>query len=862
MFARRLTVGAVTGLLLAVSMAHAAALFPLSGIDGSNGIRLNAPGAFTAAAAGDVNGDGFPDLIVGAPRSNSGNGAAYVVFGKSTALPATLDLTTLNGSNGFRITGPAGGQTGISLASAGDFNGDGIGDLVIGAFNTANGGSSRGSVFVVFGRANFGSTLDLTALNGANGFRMDGSVDNTNLGYSVDGGRDLNGDGKPDIVIGSYPVAAPGVVYVLFGTNATFSATFNLATLNGSNGLRINGVANNDSLGSALSQLRDVNGDGRADLVIGSRNADRAYVVFGRSSFSSPFNLSAIDGSNGFKIDGAGSSDNTGYSVSGGDFNGDGLGDIVVGGDRSIATSGAAAYVVFGHASAFSASVGVSTLTGATGFRVDPAVVDDNSGQVVAGVGDANGDGIDDLVIGASGADNAGTNSGSTFMVFGRPTPFPATIGLATLSGVDGLRFDGFGAAQASGGGVAAAGDFNRDGVADFVVLAEGGNYAMVAYGNGAPKIVGGPATLGAFLEDAPSSYFVQLAVGSYYSDAQAIGGIAITSSPTVSPSGVWQYTLDFGANWLPVPSGLANSNALVLSSFDAIRFAPVADFNGVSPVLPVRLWDGADGYTHGGGRDISASIGSFGGFSAAELSVTQPVTAVNDPPSFAITTVPPASNEDVPQSVPNVAGNFSPGPANESAQVVLSYVVSNVTPGMFASGPSVAADGTLTYTPATNVSGLASFELRVRDNGGTSNGGNDLSPANTVQLTINAVNDAPTLTATSPGPVVNTSGTNTITGWASFSPGPADESAQSALQYQVSNIDFPALFAVAPAVAANGNLTFTPAPGFAGTSTFDVRVQDSGGTANGGIDFSAPKTFSITVITPGQDKVFSDSFD
>jgi hypothetical protein len=364
-------------------------------------------------------------------------------------------------------------------------------------------------VFVVFGRASFGATLDLTTLNGSSGFRMDGAVDNTYLGFSVDGGRDLNGDGRPDIVIGSFPVAAVGITYVVFGSTATFPSVFNLAGLNGSNGLRINGVANNDSLGSSLALLRDVNGDGRADLVIGSQSADRAYVVFGRASFTSPFNLTAIDGSNGFKIDGTVGTDTIGYDVSGGDFNGDGIGDVVVGCSRSFVPGGAAAYVVFGRNTAFSASVDVSPLAGSTGFRVDPANNDDNSGLVVAGVGDANGDGVDDLAIGASGADNGSNNAGSTFLVFGRTTAFPGTINLANLSGVDGLRFDGYAASQASGGGVGAAGDLNRDGVVDFAVAAEGGNVATVVYGNGSPKVVNAPSVLGAFNEDGLQGYFV-----------------------------------------------------------------------------------------------------------------------------------------------------------------------------------------------------------------------------------------------------------------------------------------------------------------------------------------------------------------
>jgi len=120
-------------------------------------------------------------------------------------------------------------------------------------------------------------------------------------------------------------------------------------------------------------------------------------------------------------------------------------------------------------------------------------------------------------------------------------------------------------------------------------------------------------------------------------------------------------------------------------------------------------------------------------------------------------------------------------------------------------------------------------------------------------------VNDQPGFTATSPASVNEDAGEQTLTSWATFNPGPADEAAQTAT-YTVSNIGTPGLFATAPAIDTNGNLTYTPAANAFGTSTFDVKVQDSGGTANGGIDTSTTQAFTITVNSVNDQPSFSNS--
>jgi len=270
----------------------------LANLNGGNGFTINGINAgcgigYSASGAGEVNGDGLADIIIGASGALSGAGQSYVVFGSRSLFPAQFNLASLNGQNGFALNGiNAGDYSGAFVSGAGDVNGDGLADIIISGHGALSG---AGQSYVVFGsRGGFPATFNLANLNGANGFVINGI--NAGSINKVSSAGDVNGDGLADIIIcGHGALSGAGQSYVVFGSRGGFPATFNLANLNGANGFTINGIRVNafDCYSGSANSIGDVNGDGAGDIIINALYAGgfssliwKSYVVFGRNSLT------------------------------------------------------------------------------------------------------------------------------------------------------------------------------------------------------------------------------------------------------------------------------------------------------------------------------------------------------------------------------------------------------------------------------------------------------------------------------------------------------------------------------------------------------------------------------------------------
>lgn len=492
-------------------------------VEGINPNFGNGVGSGTAVSgAGDINGDGIEDFVVGVRRAASGTpgspvfeaGEVYVVFGRVGGFAASFDPSTLNGTNGFRIDGGREALAlGFSIDAAGDFNGDGFDDLVIGTQAESLGQSAvPGEAFVLFGRATgFAPAIDINALAPGEGFRI---VDPNpsipgQLGRAVAGIGDFNDDGFDDIAIGEAKSGNPfqssledGAVHVIFGSAAGFptapgpGGTTPSALPSGfANAITFHGPLQDAGLGTSIAR-GDFNGDGISDMVTLAPGApfrspaERfGVVLFGDDTYPAPgyfsYDLSALpqDASAGFLLRQV--SDPAAVVGNAGDVNGDGIDDILIGAPNGVnpvtgQATGLVA-VVFGTATP-SFNVFPANLDGTNGFFVFGDEARGLLGSSVATAGDINNDGYDDVIIGAPGENRTpipGQTSdwlaGAAYVVYGGPSPVAANLFAADLDGQNGFAIEGLSPASVNpddGLGQAVTGnvDVNGDGIDDIIV--------------------------------------------------------------------------------------------------------------------------------------------------------------------------------------------------------------------------------------------------------------------------------------------------------------------------------------------------------------------------------------------------------
>jgi VCBS repeat-containing protein len=704
----------------------------------------------SVSSAGDVNGDGYDDLIIGAYRDDSGGynaGAAYVIFGKSTGF-GTIDLgTALAATDGFKIQGDFDfDNAGWSVSSAGDVNGDGYDDLIIGARGNDSGGSNAGAAYVIFGKSTGFGTIDLgTALAATDGFKIQGDAPNDSAGVSVSSAGDVNGDGYDDLIVGAHyndsGGADAGAAYVIFGKAAGFG-TIDLGTaLAATAGFKIQGDFDSDAAGISVSNAGDVNGDGYDDLIVGANlndsggsDAGAAYVIFGKSAGFRTIDLgTALAPGAGFKIQGDVVDDQTGVSVSSaGDVNGDGYDDLIIGArlNDSGGNNAGAAYVIFGKSAGFGTIDLGTALAAADGFKIQGDANNDYAGFSVSSAGDVNGDGYDDIIVGAYRNDSGGTNAGAAYVIFGKAAGF-GLIDLGTaLAATAGFKVLGDADSDLAGRSVSSAGDVNGDGYDDLIVGAafndSGGSNAGAAY------VVFGRASVSA--NTAPT-------LGANAGLTLAEGATGTITSTLLDFNDAEQ--ADNAINYAvttAATNGTLRLNGVALGVGGTFT---QADVNGG---LVTYLHDG--GETTGASFGFSVSDGAGGSVTGQSFAFT--VTPVNDAPTLG-TNAGLTLAEGTTSIIKSVFLDYDDAEQADSAiTYTLTSAATNGTVRL--SGVALGVGGTftqadvnggiVTYLHDGSETTSASFGFSVSDGAGGSVTGQ------TFAFTVTPVNDAPTLGA------------------------------------------------------------------------------------------------------------------
>ena len=442
-------------------------------------------GGFTGSSvsrAGDFNGDGYDDIIVGAPFADFPSGGSHIIFGGPNGLAPTVEVMSLTPSQGMSVfRGTRSQELGHAVSFAGDFDSDGHSDVIVGSPSTNNG---RGAVYLIFGTA-IAETDSVSSFQesmvGDGVFSIFSSDLHRMVGNAVDTAGDFNGDGFTDLLVSGFDlkINSLATAYVIFGQREANATGIDLDDPKSTAFFAFDSFKPKAKPGKILSAAGDINADGIDDIIVGSsladtangRGAGQSHVIFGaKQDLADRLSPSLLNGENGFSVLGGQPHANLGHSVSSaGDINADGIADILMGapGQRnSEGSSAGATYVLFGQCDGFSSTIDSTSFNGLNGF----AIVNDTQsfwlGWSVAAAGDMNGDHVDDLVVSAP----MGTDVGRVFVIFGQTDGFDPVLSTSSLTGTNGFVIQGSTSLDYFGFSVSSAGDVNSDGMDDIII--------------------------------------------------------------------------------------------------------------------------------------------------------------------------------------------------------------------------------------------------------------------------------------------------------------------------------------------------------------------------------------------------------